>query len=244
MKKGPVKLIQAALTERLHMDPRKNPVRVTIENDCVVMEGVVDGIARKKRALLIAMGMKDVEGVIDRLKVRPSMNMTDVEIQAHIYNAFAGEPTLASCNLKIEAVGAVVDIEGAVNSLTHKRLAGALAWWVPGVADVINSIEVDPPEEDSDGEVVDAVRLVLEKDPIVHLGSINVSAANWIVTLSGSAPGETEKLAAEEDALYVWGVNEVVNAIAVRTPATRPPAAKEAFPARPYRPHRLPLKRP
>lgn len=241
MKKGPVKLIQAALTERLHMDPRKNPVRVAVEDNCVVMEGVVDGIALKKRALLIAMSMKDVEGVIDRLKVRPSMNMTDAEIQAHIYNAFAEDPALAC--LKVETAGAVVDLEGTVTSLTHKRLAGTLAWWVPGVADVINSIEVVPPEEDSDDEVVDAVKLVLEKDPIVHLGSINVSAANWIVTLSGAAPGETEKIAAEEDALYVWGVNEVVNAIAVLRPAARP-AAKEIFPARPYRPHRLPLKKP
>lgn len=244
MKKGPVKLIKAALTERLHMDPRKNHVRLTIEDSCVVMEGFVDGIALKKRALLIAMGMKDVEGVIDRLRVRPSMNMTDAEIQAHIYDAFAEEPTLASCELRIEAANAVVDLEGTVGSLTHKRLAGALAWWVPGVVDVINSIEVAPHEEDSDDEVVDAVRLIFEKDPIVHLESIHVSAANWIVTLSGVAPGETGKIASEEDALYVWGVNEVVKTIAVRRPAARPAAAKETNLTRPYRPHRLPLKKP
>ncbi len=244
MEKDPVKLIEAALTEKIHLDPRKNPVRVSMAGNSVVMEGMVDGIAQKKRALLIAMRVKGIEGVIDRLRVRPSVKMTDAEIKAHLQDAFAGEPSLAPCALKAEAHEGAIDLEGSVNSLTHKRLAGALAWWVPGVTDVINSIEVYPQEEDCDDEVVDALRLIIEKDPLVHPGSINISAKDWIVTLSGVAIGDTEKEAAEADAWYVWGVNEVVNAISVRKAAPYGAAAKETLQHRPYRPHRLPLKKP
>jgi len=33
--------------------------------------------------------------------------------------------------------------------LTSKRLAGVMTWWVPGVRDVVNGIEVVPPEDDN-----------------------------------------------------------------------------------------------
>ena len=46
---------------------------------------------------------------------------------------------------------------GAAISLSHKRLAGVLAWWTPGCRDVVNSLDIVPPERDSDEEVQDAL---------------------------------------------------------------------------------------
>lgn len=67
----------------------------------------------------------------------------------------------------------VVTLNGAVPSLTHKRLAGVLAWWVP---------EEVPAQEDNDDEVTDAVRLTLEKDPFVDATKIRVTSqdARWV----------------------------------------------------------------
>ena len=100
-------------------------------------------------------------------------------------------------------------------SLSHKRLTGALAWWTPGCRDVINGLEVVPPEEDSDGEVVDAVRLVLEKDPLVHAEQIRVSAQDYVVTLEGLVGTTDERKMAELDAWYVFAVNKVINRLEV-----------------------------
>src|SRR5882672_1597597 len=61
----------------------------------------------------------------------------------------------------------VVLLEGQAPSLSHKRLAGALAWWVPGSRDVLNCLEVVPHEEDNDDEITDAVKIILDKDPFV-----------------------------------------------------------------------------
>ena len=36
-------------------------------------------------------------------------------------------------------------LNGRVPGLPSRRLAGVLAWWVPGVRDVVNGIELDPP---------------------------------------------------------------------------------------------------
>ena len=214
--KDPVKRFRALVTERLHIDLRKNPIEVRLEGDVMVIEGMVEDIARKKRALLIAMGLEGVSGVADRLRVRQSSTMTDEEIKRHTEDAFSGEPTLKGCDITLEVNGGVVDIEGTVPSLTHKRLAGVLAWWVPGSMDVINSLEVEPPEEDSDDEVSDAVRIALEKDRLVDASVLRVSTSDWVVTLDGVLSSEPEKDAAGQDAWYVWGVNEVINNIRVR----------------------------
>ena len=109
----------------------------------------------------------------------------------------------------------VVTLNGHVPSLTHKRLAGVLAWWVPGTRDVVNGLEEVPAEEDNDDELTDAVRLVLEKDPLVNAATILVSTKEWIVTLTGIVPNATMKQIAERDAWYVLGVKDVVNDIEV-----------------------------
>lgn len=207
--------LKAALTDRLHLDPIKNPVGLRFEKNAIVMEGVVEGIAVKKKALLLAMRTEGVEGVVDRLRVRPASAMTDAEIRDHLLRAFAEEPTISGAAISPEVAGGVVDIEGRVPSLTHKRLAGVLAWWVPGVRDVINSLEVDPPEEDSEAEIKDALRIVLEKDRIVNAGEVGIIVRSWTVTLEGVVRSEAEKKAAEEDAWYIWGVNDVTNNISV-----------------------------
>src|SRR3990167_5898595 len=154
-----LKTIKAALEKELHIDPIKNPIHLKMEGDAILMEGVVDRIALKKRALLIAMGIPGTSGVVDRLRVKPAKEMGDKEIKNHICDAFLEEQTLNSIKFDVEVNNGIVDIEGAVPSLSHKRLAGVLAWWVPGTQDVINSLEVNPPEEDSDDEIKDAVIL-------------------------------------------------------------------------------------
>ena len=109
----------------------------------------------------------------------------------------------------------VVTLDGEVPGLGHKRLADALVWWVPGSRDVINGLGVAPPEEDSDAEITDAVRLVLEKDPFVNPDQIRVTTSNATVTLDGLVPTESERDMAEHDAWYVFGVENVLNRIAI-----------------------------
>lgn len=210
-----LKKLGALLTENLHIDFKKNPIHLKMEGDSIVMEGMVEGVADKKRALLLAMGMEGTSGVVDRLRVRPAKHMTDKEIHSHLMDALSEEPTMNLRDISMEVRDGVVDIEGIVGSLSHKRLCGAFAWWVPGSTDVINSLEVDPPEEDTDDEISDALRIVLEKDRLVDASSINIFTKNWTVTLNGAVKSEAEKDAAEADAWYVWGVNEVVNRLKV-----------------------------
>jgi osmotically-inducible protein OsmY len=210
-----VKALKAMLMEELKFDPNGFPIALSVQDGSVVMEGMVENVAIKKRALLIAMGLDDVAGVVDRLRVKPSVKMTDDEIRDHMIDALTEESALNGLDIKIEVRDGIVDLEGQVWSLSHKRLAGVLAWWIPGALDVINSIEVDPPEADSEDEISDAVRLALEKDRLVDAQSLKVSTDGYVVTLEGVTGSDAEREAAEEDAWFTWGVNNVVNRIIV-----------------------------
>ncbi|MCL4872904.1 BON domain-containing protein [bacterium] len=209
------KAVKALLVNELHLDPAIYPVEVSSVDGSVLIEGVVDKISQKKRALLFAMGHEGVSGVIDRLRVRPSVHMSDDEIRDHVIRALSEESALKGLKIEPEVNGGVVDLEGEVWSLSHKRLAGALAWWVPGSTDVINSIEVVPAEADSDEEVSDAIRLILEKDRLVDASSLRVFTRDWVVTLEGVLASAESREAAEDDAWFTWGVNGVVNNVII-----------------------------
>lgn len=233
-----IKAVRAALEREPRINLHRYPVRVAFSDGDLVLEGEVEHIVAKKLALELAAAVPGVDGIVDRLRVRPAQPMGDGAIRDHVRDALIQEGVFAYCRIRVRDKGVVetcqepaaatvgeievavedgvVTLNGQVPSLTHKRLAGVLAWWVPGSRDVINGLAVVPPEEDNDDEITDAVRLVLEKDPFVDAAQVHVRATNAVVTLEGSVPTETTKEMAEYDAWYVFGVDRVVNALVVQ----------------------------
>jgi osmotically-inducible protein OsmY len=234
-----VKEIRAALEKDTRINLHRYPIQIAVQNDGdLILDGVVADIAAKKLALVAAAETHGVQRIVDRLKVSPAEKMGDAEIRDHVCKVLLEESALERCFIHgfvgggvetvrkaiLEPAGSivvavddgVVTLNGEVPSLTHKRLAGVLAWWVPGTRDVINGLEEVPPEEDNDDELIDAVRLVLEKDPFVNASKIRVNSKDWIVTLEGLVPNETMKQMAERDAWYVLGVKRIINRIEVK----------------------------
>jgi osmotically-inducible protein OsmY len=224
-------------------DPRVELARGRLElsfsEGVLTMEGELPGLAAKKLALEHAAGVPGVGHIVDRVRVRPACAMADAEICDHLCGSLAGEPAFLSCAVRFRRQGwlqalreparpsgqvevsvqqGVVVLSGEVPSLAHKRLAGVLAWWVPGTRDVVNGLEVVPEEEDSQEELAEAVRTALEKDPLVDEAGIRVGASGAVVTLEGSVRSEPQRELAENDAWCVFAVDAVVNRIEVRGP--------------------------
>ena len=223
-----------------HSEPRFGPhghVELDFSDGTLTVEGEVQSVAVKKLLLECGAAHPAVDGIADRLRVAPAQPMGDSQIRDVVRDALLEEAALAevairevvkgetltvreppgACrgDISIEVEDGVVTLDGLVPSLAHKRLAGVLAWWVPGTRDVINGLEVQFPEEDRDEEITDAVRMVLEKDPFVDASQIHVSTRESVVTLEGMLPKEAEREMAEFDAWYVFGVDKVVNEIVV-----------------------------
>jgi osmotically-inducible protein OsmY len=230
--------IGAALEKDKRINLHRFPIELSFDGADLVLAGNVEDIAAKKIALQLAAATDPTLRIVDRLRVTPAATMGDREIRDHVIKALLEEPALEHCLLSSrlpeesvshrqaipEAIGAiavevsdgVVTLNGEVSSLSHKRLAGVLTWWVPGCRDVINGLEEVPPEQDNDDELTDAVRLALEKDPFVNASKIHVTTKDWIVTLAGLVPNQTMKQMAERDAWYVLGVKEVVDRLQIK----------------------------
>ncbi len=229
--------VRKAFYSEARIDLPHHPIRLTLEDSDLIIDGEVADIAAKTRALERAAAVAGVRGIADRLRVAPAQRMGDGAIRDLLRDALVDEPAFAACSIRVSVKGqwepirivdgatgaidisveeGVVLLDGNVPGLGLKRLAGVLAWWVPGSRDVINGLGVMPPEDDSDDEITDAVRLALEKDPMVNPDQIRVTTRNSIVTLQGQVPTESERQAAEFDAWYVFGVDKVVNQILVR----------------------------
>lgn len=230
---------RTALGKEPRLDLQATPVRLSLEEGVLTAEGELEDVAVKKLALERLAAVPGVSGIIDRLRVIPAESMGDDEIRILVRNALVQDPALGNIALyeidkgerlpvhvpstggrgavTISVSDGIVTLDGDVPGLAQKRLAGVLAWWVPGSRDVVNGIGVTPPEEESDEEITEAVRVALEKDPFVNAGQVRVRTRKAEVILDGYVPTESERHMAECDAWYVFGVDRVSNRIRVYT---------------------------
>jgi len=236
-KQAIIRKVHGALEYEPRVNLHRYPIKIDFSDGAVVLEGEIENIAAKKLALRLAGAIEEVRGVVDRLHVLPSERKGDGAIRDSLCAFLLREPELRKCTIRAHAKdrveilrdppdatgdievaieNGVITLEGSVASLTHKRVAGVLAWWTPGCRDVVNALNVLPPEEDTDQEVLDALRLVLEIDPLVQPERIIARCRNYVVTLEGEARTEAERQRAELDAWALFAVDKVINKIEVR----------------------------
>ena len=230
--------VRAALKGEIRLDHKLKDVHVVLNADgTVTIEAEAASVAAKKLALERIGAVPGIAGIVDRLHVARAARMGDGEIRAHLRDAFIdelafkrfairefrhgsfqqvqGAPEKTYGCLDIEVADGVVTLNGSVPGLESKRLAGIIAWWIPGTRDVINGIVVDPPEDDGPDHIAEAVHIALEKDPFVDAAQVRASVTGCVVRLTGLVPTETERERAEDDAWCVFGVDDVVNEIKV-----------------------------
>jgi osmotically-inducible protein OsmY len=147
------------------------------------------------------------EPAFERLEIR--------ELVGEQSQLMRGAPQGERGNIDIEVRDGIVTLNGSIPGLTSKRLAGVMAWWVPGVRDVVNGMEVDPPEEDNPDMIEEAVRVALEKDPLINASQIRVGVRKTTVRLTGAVTANAEREAADRDAWCILGVDNVLNEIEV-----------------------------
>ncbi|HEY1991838.1 MAG TPA: BON domain-containing protein [Gammaproteobacteria bacterium] len=215
----------AALLAALEKDPdinlHESPIHVTY-HDSLRLEGEVANIIVKRKARRIAMQLSGLPDIEDRLLLRPGERRTGKALLDAVTDALSQEPAFRDIGvhgagddasggdwIRVDVLDCVVRLEGQVRSLSHRRLAEVIAWWVPGSCDVHNHVRVKPAEKDNDDEITDAVLMVLEKDPLLHAETLNVHTKGRTVTLSGAVHSQEQRRMAIYDCWYVPGVHEV-----------------------------------
>lgn len=231
-----IKTIRAALLRDARVNLTLSQLDIRASGQQLILEGSVENIAVKRIAADFARQTTGAGySVEDRLRIN-TQNIGDAALRDKIVKVLTGEPVFRDYRLFVEADGrrdllhdpsvvdghimvslqdGVISLHGEVASLTHWRLAEALIWWIPGCQRIDNHLQVVPPERDSDDELTDAVKIVLEKDPLVHAGQIRVGSAAGVVELGGQLASEPEHMLALRDAWAVPGVWEVNDHIEV-----------------------------
>jgi osmotically-inducible protein OsmY len=231
------KQVHAALEREARINLHRHPIRIDSADGTVTLEGEVADVAAKKLALGLASAAQGVREVVDRLRVAPGESRGDGAIRDAVARLLLEQPELKSCsfNLKtnekmqvlrrvehdsageidISVTDGVILLEGQVISQSHRRFAGALAWWTGGRRDVLNAIEVRPAYEDRDDEVAEVLRLVLDADPELDADQIRGNCNGKVIWLDGAVPTELQKRRAELDAWSLAAVRGVVNRLQV-----------------------------
>jgi osmotically-inducible protein OsmY len=231
------KQVHAALERESRVNLHRHPVRIESADGTVTLEGEVADVAAKQLALQLARAVQGVRSVVDRLRVAPGERRGDGAVRDSAARLLLQQPELRGCSLNVRTnerievlhrvaenpageiqlsvTDGVVVLEGHVISQSHRRFAGAVAWWTPGRRDVINALEVRPAYEDRDDEVAEVMRLVLEADPELDADQIRTNCNGKVVFLDGTVPNDQQKRRAEQDAWSLAAIRGVVNRLEI-----------------------------
>ena len=222
-----LKRVRAAMRSEPRLGAAFKPEHLELDEDgSLTIIGEAPSVAAKKLALERAAAVPEVKSIVDRMHVTPAAPMGDADIRAHLRGFYTQEPSFAGFAVRqmqsqtqsgvpvFETVSG--DPETAHGQIDIEVRNGVvMAWWTPGVRDVVNGLEVDPPEEDAPIQLEEAVRIVLERDPLIDASQVRVGVRKSVVRLTGSLASENLRKMAERDAWCVFGVDDVINNIEV-----------------------------
>lgn len=137
-------IIRSKIEKRLLMDDRISweLLQVEVNQGHAILYGEVRTPQEKGLTALIASTVPGVKGLTNSIIVEPAVTH-DHKLAKAVWNVFRGVPTLnGNDTLRVNVKNSVVKLEGSVEHAIQKEAAEKAAASVPGVATVINLIEV------------------------------------------------------------------------------------------------------
>ena len=198
-------------------------VQVSVANGVVSLAGSVEIFADKEAAAKKALHAKKAIAIRDDIRVIGT-KISDEDLQAKLVKKLeldrVGYGTTTFNAISVGVQEGVVTLGGHAYSPTDKYSALSVASYLPGVQDVIDEIEVDPPSPMDDRIRLNVARLVygypaLSKYAIDPARPIRISVQNGHVTLYGLVDSEADRNIANIRANGVQGVFSVTNALQV-----------------------------
>src|SRR5437879_6930016 len=136
--------IRSRIEKRLLLDERIDweLLQVEVNEGHAILYGEVRTPEEKGLAALLASMVPGVKGVSNSVIVEPAFTR-DHKLSKAVWNVLRGVPVLSGNDtLKVNVKNAVVKLEGVVERSLQKEAAEKAVSSVPGVATVINLIEV------------------------------------------------------------------------------------------------------
>jgi osmotically-inducible protein OsmY len=219
----PAERVAAALRADPRLNVQSMPVRVEMADDRVRLVGWVPDLSDRVRIGSAAATLAGTTPTANDLLVGPPGQRSDDEIATAVRAIFAQDQAIDETSIQLSVQDGVVKLDGLVDTSNHRRYAGALCWWIPGVRGVENNLTSIDVEPESDELLAQTIEEIFEKDPLVDRTEILILCHGGRITLSGTVAGADARAAAESDAWSVDGVRDVTNEVEIAPAAVGPP---------------------
>ncbi|MFP4467175.1 MAG: BON domain-containing protein [Candidatus Goldiibacteriota bacterium] len=160
-------------------------IDIDVSEGVADLTGTVSDILQKERAEEIASTVKGVRAIVNRIKVKSSVD--DAEIKKNIGNAVRYDPAIEISDLKISVEDGEVTLSGTADSWSEKILSGEAVKGVRGVKKVINNLSINYEGERTDSEIKAEIEKRLRLDPYVDHELFTVRVNDGNVALVGTA---------------------------------------------------------
>lgn len=117
-------------------------IKVTVSKGWITLDGEVDWQYQKRAAEDAVRHLRGVRGLSNQIIVRPKVQATDVKEK--IESALRRNAELDARKVNVETNGGNVVLTGEVRSWVEREDAVNAAWAAPGVARVVDRIEIRP----------------------------------------------------------------------------------------------------
>lgn len=118
-------------------------ITITVRNGWVTLNGEVAHNFERTEAEHVIRNLSGVKGVSNLIRVRPSIQPTDVKSQ--VEKALVRNAELDAQHITVEVDGSKVILRGTVRSYAEKKEAEHAAWAAPGVTSVDNRLTIELP---------------------------------------------------------------------------------------------------
>lgn len=130
----------AATALRLNSLVPEEKIKVKVEGGWVTLTGEVDWSYQLARAEQCIRPLAGVRGLDNQITIKPRASGKD--IQSEITAALTRQAMREARHISVEVEGGVVTLRGKVRSLAEREAAVGAAFSAPGVARVVDKLEV------------------------------------------------------------------------------------------------------
>ncbi|MCW8195806.1 BON domain-containing protein [Proteobacteria bacterium 005FR1] len=117
-------------------------IEALVDNGKITLTGRVNSLAHKRIAELVTWWTKGTAAVDNQLNVSPPEEDNDLELTEAIHIAFEKDPLVHADQLHPDIADGVVVLTGSVASDEERQLALTDTWYIPGVQEVVDRIEL------------------------------------------------------------------------------------------------------
>ena len=216
-------ILQKKVQDALAWEPLLDAaaIGVSVKDGVVTLTGTVDNYAKKLEAENAAKKVAGVKAVVEKIEINYHHAIrTDEDIALDAVDALKWNVSVPDDKLKIVVSQGWVYLQGVVDWNYQKRDAKKVVETIPGVKEVVNSIQVK--SADLDKIEKRAIESAIHRNSSLFDKVIEVAVSGNVVTLSGSVNAHFQKEEAERIAWNSPGVWMVNNLLTVHQKVSQP----------------------